>query len=498
MRIAKLLHLIVLASFPLISSAQSINGAWQTIQTVSDGNRTRTVYLFHRDGDRLTGKVEVAWGNLAIENGTMYGGHFTFQIHMGASIWSYEGQLQPHGLTIVLHDPKSTPVSLKAERISHDLNTAARAASPPPLHAVRANGLALLPPMGWNSWNHFQGHIDDATVRQIADAIVRSGMRDAGYIYVNIDDTWEGQRDAKGEIHPNKKFPNMKALADYLHRRGLKLGIYSSPGPETCAGYPGSYRHEKQDAHTFAQWGVDYLKYDWCSAFRLYPDPQMRAVYQKMGDALEQTGRPMVYSLSAGGKDDIWTWGRLAGANLWRTTDDINDSYKRVSEIGFSQSPLARWAGPGGWNDPDMLEIGNGGLDFEESKTHMSLWAILAAPLLTGNDLRSMSAQTKSILLNREVIAIDQDKLGKQGKRILTMGKIEIWRRELSDRSVAIAIFNQTDSLQTAQFSWRSLGFSQPPSLRDLWRHNDLPDQADHFSAQVPAHGVLLLKARPR
>lgn len=488
-----------IAVFLFVSAAagktQTLDGVWQTTQIMQDGNHTRTVYVFRPSGDRLTGTVEVPWGNLPIEEGVIHQQQFSFQIHMGSSLWKYEGQLTTQGMELTLHDPNAPAAHLIAVRLPRDPGTAVPAIPAPALHIVPSNGLAATPPMGWNSWNHFQGHIDDATVRQIADAMVSSGMRDAGYVYVNIDDTWEGERAADGTLRPNKKFPDMKALADYVHAKGLKLGIYSSPGPETCAGYPGSYGYEEQDARTFAAWGIDYLKYDWCSAFRLYPDAQMRAVYQKMGAALQAAGRPIVYSLSSGGKQKVWTWGRLAGANLWRTTDDISDSWRRVSEIGFSQSEYAPWAGPGHWNDPDMLEIGNGGLTFDESKTHMTLWAMLAAPLITGNDLRTMTAETASILLNREVIAIDQDRLGKQGRLVLRLGDIEVWQRPLANGDQAVAIFNRSEHAQDTRISWHAAGFAKPPVLRDLWKHASVANPSDEFQVSIPAHGALLFRA---
>jgi alpha-galactosidase len=291
--------------------------------------------------------------------------------------------------------------------------------------------------MGWNSWNHFAEKVTDADVRAAADAIVSSGMRDAGYIYVNIDDTWQGERDASGVIHANSKFPDMKALADYVHSRGLKIGIYSSPGPQTCARYAGSYGHEEQDARTYAEWGMDFLKYDLCSFGELMKkesggDPKkafamQRAAYEKMHKALASTGRPIVYSLCQYGWNNVWEWGTEVGGNLWRTTGDISDNYSRMAEIGFSQAGLAKYAGPGHWNDPDMLEVGNGGMTEDEYRQHMTLWVILAAPLLAGNDLSKMSPSTLAILTNKEVVAVDQDPLGKQGDRVSAVGPTEIW-----------------------------------------------------------------------
>src|SRR5205807_22126 len=256
------------------------------------------------------------------------------------------------------------------------------------------------------------------------------------YQYINIDDTWEAGRDAQGHITTNKKFPDMKALADYVHGKGLKIGIYSSPGPNTCAGYEGSYGHEEQDAQTYAAWGIDYLKYDWCGARNLYTDQEMRALYQVMGDALLRSGRPILYSLCQYGRAEVWKWGPQVGGNAWRTTGDIRDAWDSMTKIGFDQDELAPYASPGHWNDPDMLEIGNGGMTDDEYRTHMTLWSMLAAPLLAGNDLRSMSDSTREILINREVIAIDQDKEGKQGRRLSKSASgpdaQEIWALPLS------------------------------------------------------------------
>ncbi len=364
--------------------------------------------------------------------------------------------------------------------------------------------LAATPPMGWNSWNHFARNVNDADVRAAADALVSSGMRDAGYIYINIDDTWEGPRDANGFITTNEKFPDMKALADYVHSKGLKLGIYSGPGPKTCAGYPASYGHEEQDAASYAKWGIDYLKYDLCS-FRMImrqeaPNDQakqmqlMHQAYEKMHQALLKTGRPIVYSLCQYGWDDVWKWGPEVGGNLWRTTGDINDTWERMSDIGFGQLGLAKYAGPGHWNDPDMLEVGNGGMTGDEYRTHMSLWAILAAPLLAGNDLSKMSPETLSILTNKEVIAVDQDRLGKQGDRASAQGQTEIWTRPLSGGALAAGLFNRDEVERSITLNLRDIGFSEHAKLRDLWKHEDVSASHGSYTVTVPSHGVVMLK----
>ncbi len=367
-----------------------------------------------------------------------------------------------------------------------------------------AQTIAATPPMGWNSWNHFAEKVNDADVRAAADALVSSGMRDAGYIYVNIDDTWQGERDASGVIHANSKFPDMKALSDYVHSRGLKIGIYSSPGPKTCAGYAGSYGHEEQDAKTYTEWGVDYLKYDLCSFGELMKkesggDPQkafamQKAAYEKMHKALVSTGRPIVYSLCQYGWNNVWEWGTEVGGNLWRTTGDINDTYSRMAEIGFSQAGLAKYAGPGHWNDPDMLEVGNGGMTEDQYRTHMTLWVILAAPLLAGNDLSKMSPATLAMLTNKEVIAVDQDPLGKQGDRVSAVGPTEIWSKPLSNGAQAVALFNRSETEKSISFRPRDIGFAKSFKLRDLWQGREVTAAGDTYTATVPAYGAVLLK----
>jgi alpha-galactosidase len=360
-----------------------------------------------------------------------------------------------------------------------------------------SNGLAQTPPMGWNSWNHFREQIDDSLIRQIADSLVSSGMRDVGYKYVIIDGGWEGQRDANGALQANSNFPDMKALAAYVHARGLKFGIYSSPGPLTCDGLPGSYGHEQQDANTFAQWGVDYLKYDLCSGNTVYPSSQLPVVYKLMGDALLATGRPIVYALCEYGNEKVWNWGASVGGNLWRTTSDVEDNWSTMSGIGFSQYNLFSYAGPGHWNDPDMLEIGNGGMTTDEYRTHMSLWAILAAPLLAGNDVRSMSADTVGILLNSEVIAIDQDAAGIQGHRLSVSGEQEIWIKPLSAGRVAVGLFNRSSQPANISVASSDLGFTGQVSVRDLWAHQAATFQGGPFQATVPSHGVVMLRIDP-
>jgi len=372
----------------------------------------------------------------------------------------------------------------------------------PPTAASTPSQVALTPPMGWNSWNYFAERVTDKDIRDSADQIVATGMKDAGYIYVNIDDTWEGERDSSGVLHTNSKFPDMKALADYVHSKGLKIGIYSSPGPKTCGGYEASLGHEQQDADLYASWGIDYLKYDLCSfgdQMKAAGSPAaanalMIAAYKKMHDALVATGRPIVFSLCQYGRDDVWEWGASVGGNLWRTTGDIRDSYGSMSGIGFAQFGLAPYAGPGHWNDPDMLEVGNGGMTQDEYRTHMALWSILAAPLLAGNDLSKMTPETIALLTNRDVIAVDQDKAGKQGERVWAEGVIEIWAKPLADGSKAVGIFNRGAKEATTHLDLATLGFSKGAKARDLWQGKDLGTLSENYAASVPSHGVLFLR----
>ena len=362
------------------------------------------------------------------------------------------------------------------------------------------------PPMGWNSWNHFAGRVTDADVRSAADRLVASGMRDAGYTYVNVDDTWEGKRDAQGVLHTNERFPDMKALGDYIHSKGLKFGIYSSPGAKTCGGFEGSLGHEEQDAKMYAGWGVDYLKYDLCSfqdemrkvkaEHPNEPDAAnnlMIAAYRKMGDALKATSRPILYSLCQYGVDQPWKWGPGVGAQMWRTTDDIDDSYGRMIAIGFSQAGLSKYAGPGHWNDPDMLEIGNGKMTEEEYRTHMSLWVLLAAPLIAGNDLSKMTEADKNLLMNKEAIAIDQDALGKQGDRLYQSGDFDVWTKPLSDGRVAVGLFNRSWDNRDVSVDLAEIGFRNGARLRDVWKQKDLGRHSGVFTDTIPKHGVTLL-----
>ncbi|HKU19435.1 MAG TPA: glycoside hydrolase family 27 protein [Terriglobales bacterium] len=362
--------------------------------------------------------------------------------------------------------------------------------------AGQAQELASTPPMGWNSWNHFACKVTAGNIRAAADAMASNGMKEAGYTYVNIDDCWQGKRDAQGNIHPNARFGDIKALADYVHSKGLKIGIYSSPGPQTCAHHEGSYQHEEQDAKQYAAWGIDYLKYDWCSASRVYKPSQMQEVYKKMHDALAATGRPIVYSLCQYGMERVWSWGPSVGGNLWRTTGDISDHYDRMALIGFQQNGLESFAGPGHWNDPDMLEVGNGGMNHDEYITHMTLWAMLAAPLLAGNDLSRVSAADLAILTNKEVIAVDQDAKGVQGHRVAQQGPLEVWAKPLADGSYAVGLFNRSESPAPVTLELKDIGISGSAQIRDLWAHRDLGSFTGSYTVTVAKHGAAMLKVK--
>jgi len=375
--------------------------------------------------------------------------------------------------------------------------------------------LAQTPPMGWNSWNTFACDINEELIRQTADAMVSSGMRDAGYIYVNIDDCWHGIRDSLGFIHEDPaRFPSgMKALADYVHSRGLKLGIYSDAGTNTCGGRPGSRGHEYQDAITYARWGIDYLKYDWCYTDGLRADE----AYKTMRDAIYSAGRPMVFSICEWGDSKPWTWGTNIG-HLWRTTGDITNcwdceqgfgTWSKLSILSIldKQNGLRKYAGPGHWNDPDMLEVGNG-LTIPESRAHFSHWCMLAATLIAGNDIRHMSPEIRDILTNREAIAINQDPLGVQCYKMYSRGSFEVYAKPLSNNEVAICFLNRGDSPMGFEFNWKdypindglsgiSYDFgSQVYRIRDCWLKKDAGTTSVPFKATVQPHDVILLRLR--
>jgi alpha-galactosidase len=370
--------------------------------------------------------------------------------------------------------------------------------------------IALTPPMGWNSWNVFGCDVNEANVRAAADAMVAAGLRDHGWTYINIDDCWEGGRNANGEVISNSKFPDMKALADYVHSKGLKIGLYSSPGPRTCAGREGSYRHEEQDARRYAEWGFDYLKYDWCSYGNIAPRQpglaDMQKPYQVMREALNKAPRDIVFSLCQYGMGDVWQWGAQVGGNCWRTTGDINDSWGSMSGIGFAQAGHEKFAGPGHWNDPDMLVVGYVGwsarvrptkLTPNEQYTHISLWCLLDSPLLIGCDMTKLDDFTLNLLGNDEVLGVSQDSLGRQAARVAKNGLLEVWAKDLEDGGKAVGLFNRDEEEAIVTVHWSDLGIEGRQSVRDLWRQKDWGACIDEFHTAVPRHGVVLVKLTP-
>jgi alpha-galactosidase len=382
-----------------------------------------------------------------------------------------------------------------------------------PGRAQKFEGLALTPPMGWNSWNKFGCSVDEKMVREIADAMVSTGLREAGYEYVTIDDCWHGKRDSAGFIHPDyQRFPSgMGALAEYVHAKGLKFGIYSCAGNKTCAGYPGSRGHEYQDALTYAKWGVDYLKYDWCDTDGL----SAPGAYTTMRDALFAAGRPVVFSLCEWGDNTPWLWGKDVG-HLWRTTGDITNCFDGevnhgtwsswgVMKIVEMRKGIRIYAGPGHWNDPDMLEVGNG-MSLSEDRSHFSLWCLMAAPLIAGNDLRTMRKETVEILANREVIAVDQDSLGIQGYRHDTKDSLEVWVKPLMRGDWAVCFLNRSCKTQKIDYDWsrnviadsvsqRTLNVSEKGyRMRDLWAKKSIGTTKKHLVADIPSHDVVMLR----
>ena len=382
------------------------------------------------------------------------------------------------------------------------------------LEVVIGDKLALTPPMGWNSWNCWGLSVSQEKVYDAAKSFVEKGLADHGWTNINIDDGWEifGESDAPkrsrtGEILTNEKFPDMKKLGDDIHALGLKYGIYSSPGTLTCGGYTASYKHEYQDARTFAKWGIDYLKYDLCSYRNFMNDEysvkELKPPYILMNKALRSIDRDIVYSICEYGNGKVWEWGESVGGNLWRTTGDIWDNWDRMYEIGFGQVENAEYAGPGHWNDPDMLVVGWVGwgpnlhqsqLTPDEQYTHVSLWSMLSAPLLLGNDLTKLDDFTLNLITNDEVLAIDQDKLGKQAAPVIKTDDIQIWKKELSDGNIAIGIFNVSEKNQDYKLELKKFDVNGEVVLRDVWRQKDIGKIKNEYKVKIPSHGVALLK----
>jgi alpha-galactosidase len=379
--------------------------------------------------------------------------------------------------------------------------------------------IGLTPALGWNSWNCFAGAVTAEKAKAAADAMVKSGLINHGWTYINIDDYWEikpsatddptlqgSQRDAQGRILPNKRFPDMKALTDYVHSLGLKIGLYSGPGPWTCGGCVASYQHEEQDARSYGEWGFDYLKYDWCSYGDIEKGNTLAGYmkpYQVMRAALDKVPRDIMYSLCQYGMGDVWEWGDQVGGNSWRTTGDITDSWGSMAGIGFAQAGHEKFAGPGHFNDPDMLVVGKVGwgpslhpthLSPNEQYTHISLWCLLASPLLIGCDMTQMDDFTMNLLTNDEVLDVSQDPLGRQAGRVSQDGRLEVWAKDMEDGSKAVGLFNRGELEAPVKATWQALGIKGKQKVRDLWRQKDLGAFSDQFEAKVPRHGVVLVR----
>lgn len=410
-------------------------------------------------------------------------------------------------------------------RASNALGTATR-----PFKIVCGDTLALTPHMGWNSWYVWENYVTDRIMREAADAMVSSGMIDHGYQYVNIDDCWavklnakdpeqRGQaRDAQGRINANAHFPDMKALTDYIHSKGLKAGIYSSPGPLTCAGHTGSWQHEAQDAQRIAEWGFDFFKYDWCTYSQVAKGnglPEIQKPYRLMGQLLREQDRDIILNLCQYGNGDVWQWGREVGGQSWRTAGDLGGELHGQGKTLFrnifdrySRNHLERCGGPGGWNDPDYLLLGYINnwqnhpiptpLSPNEQYTYVSLWCLVAAPLIFSGDMAKLDEFTLSLLTNDELIDVDQDPLGRPGHRAAVQGDAEIWVRDMEDGSKAVGLFNRGELTTKVVARWADLGVSGAQRVRDLWRQQDLPVCSGQFSAEVPRHGVVMVRLWPQ
>lgn len=386
------------------------------------------------------------------------------------------------------------------------------------LKIVVGDKIALTPPMGWNSWNCWGLAVSDEKVRASAKAFIEKGLINYGWTYMNIDDGWEAERDANGVLQPNEKFPDMKKLADDLHGMGLKLGIYSSPGPKTCGGYTGSYNYDQTDINTWANWGIDYVKYDWCSYsdiaklkigknWEISSDKKtletLKKPYHIMQKAISNANRDIYYSLCQYGWGEVWKWGNEVNGQSWRTTGDIEDTWKSMAGIGFGQAPFYPYAKPGNWNDPDMLVVGSVGwgpklhdtrLTVNEQYTHISLWSLLSAPLLIGCDMASLDDFTLSLLKNAEVIALNQDPLGKQAQQLIKKDDYQVWVKDIEDGSKAVGIFNMSNDIKEIKIDFNELKLGSDKNVRDIWRGKELGNFKNQYSAKIMSHGVNLIK----
>jgi alpha-galactosidase len=494
-----------------------IDGTWKIeVGRLDNGDMLTVHYEIRQRGRKLTGRSihMAAYGYGELRDGKIRGDRFSFRaggfnirgriqdadtLAIEANFdsnWPYTNMLNPE-LEKVPFGWEGNMRPFLARRVAHGAGDYPAPLPLPALADIPDNGLARTPPMIWGAWYTFTTTITDALIRDMARTMVSTGMRDAGYDILNMEVGWTGQRDADGNLRANAKFPDMKGLCDYVHSLGLKVGICTSPGPWDCIGYPASFGHEERDARTFASWGIDFIKHDACSGREIYPDADgSRRMFQKMGAALQDCGRPIAYAICQYGFANVWEWGARAGGNSWRTTDDIEDTWESVS-AAFNQSRLAPFARPGHWNDPDYLMVGLGGLSTEEYRLQMSLWCMLAAPLITSADLRSMSADTRAILMNRELIAIDQDVKGVQGQCVNRSGVTETWLKPLGDGH-AIALFNKGATAKKMALDASQLGLGQVQEARDVWAARNVTLVKGRYEVDVPSHGAVVLRVPDR
>jgi len=489
------------------------HGDWADAKIVMTDGKPETIAPVREPAVVLTPKPSSRPGiNGAKVFGVRPGSPFLFTIPAtGKRPMTYRAGKLPAGLNL---DPQTGQITgVLTDRGVYNVKLRAQNAfgkTERPLKIVCGDNIALTPPLGWNSWNCFGCDVTEANVRSAADAMVASGLVNHGWTYINIDDCWEAGRDANGNILANEKFPDMKRLTDYVHAKGLKIGLYSSPGPKTCAGHEGSYKHEDLDARRYAEWGFDYLKYDWCSYGQLVPNPDHAGLlkpYQVMRAALNAVPRDIVFSLCQYGMGNVWEWGAQVGGNCWRTTGDITDTWSSMSQIGFGQAGHEPYVGPGHWNDPDMLVVGYVGwsanvrptrLTPNEQYTHISLWCLLCSPLLIGCDMTKLDEFTLNLLTNDEVLDVSQDPLGRQASRIAKKDSIEVWAKDLQDGSKTVGLFNLGDEAAPIAVTCSELGLTGAQKVRDLWRQSDLGEFSNQFQATVPRHGVLLVKIKAK
>jgi alpha-galactosidase len=492
----------------------TLTGTWKvTIGRLPDGRDLDAFYVLEEKDGQLSGTTTHYGFHHRLRDARLDGPRFSFEDPAFQLPARVEGRLDGERLVLTANygdtapysqvldssilkvpsAPKNVRYDFVGVRVPAGSQQIAKALPLPPLRDLPYNGLAPTPPMVWGAWYGYTIAVSDPMVREIAEALVSSGLRDAGFDVLNMEVGWTGQRDSKGNLTANPKFPDMKALADFVHSRGLKLGICTSPGALDCTGFLGSHGYEEQDARTWADWGIDYIKHDHCAATALYSEDQHRALYQKMGEALQNCGRPIVYSLCQYGMADVPTWGAKAGGNLWRVRGDIFDTWESISDMGFRLPDHSAHAGPGRWNDYDYLMVGQGLMSDDEYRTQMTQWCMLASPLITSVDPRNLTALEKQILLNKELIAVDQDARGIAGRRVWSSGDQEIWARPVTGGH-AVALYNLGEQAATMRLDLDELSLPKVRRARDLWAHEDVKLANGTLAVEVPRHASVALR----